>query len=560
MKRINEFPSEIISKIFTYLTFSEKKSCASTCRKWQNLILHSNFYEDLQIEGEEKFTLFNQYFQKEENKLYRNQIRRLGIKVHFRNADQANALLALPEIHPNLQELVWENATRYDIDESDTPKIVVNENIAEHWKRITSFQDRNKYFLSSKILEYGGFCNLVELRVVFVGNERSEFKCNLLIQHLSNAPKLKTLRLEHGAMSLSHLHQLHCNAQQLEALWLQDMELANVGVNEQRPLISPNNTLKELRIFDCSKEYNENMLQHMKYPNLQTLRVCFSKRCYEMYGENQLAEFVSHCPYLETYNVGMHPITPAIMGAIDASGAKLKNISITIWPEEDPLRQFKDVLKSNQKDSVHTMNTNYSYIYPFDKAKVKGTFDTLEAFPSLKNLDIASIYFPSSHHFPLSNFLRKNLHLETLRLTDWNIENSNPLKKLWNDFSSEFKTTMTIKNLILDNVHCENEEFVPLISKTCPKLSKLTIFHDFNHELCNYEFPNHSFASITVIGPHNCYYQVTTEKETKCYKFVKGVLQKTCKESPDSTNSPIFSLKYKSCKVLKIGNAYIDQP
>ncbi|KAI8639732.1 hypothetical protein BD408DRAFT_404637 [Parasitella parasitica] len=310
------------------------------------------------------------YFQEEENKPYRNQIRRLGVKVYFSNAAKAEAVLALPEIHPNLQELVWENGTPYDTDESDISKIIVNENIAEHWKRITSFQDCNNYCLSSKILEHGGLCNLVDLRVMFVGKERSEFKCNSLIQQLSNAPKLKTLKLEHGAMSLSHLHQLHCNAQQLEVLWLQDMELAYVGVNEQRLSISPSNTLKELRISRCSKEYNENMLQHMKYPNLKTLQVYFLDQFDQRYGETQLVEFVSHCPYLETYDVNIQTITPAILGAIDASGAKLKKITITIWSEEDPLRQFKDVLKSNQKDFVHTMKINYSYVSHYDEIKM----------------------------------------------------------------------------------------------------------------------------------------------------------------------------------------------
>ncbi|KAI8639451.1 hypothetical protein BD408DRAFT_435189 [Parasitella parasitica] len=551
MKLINNFPPEIISKIFTYLTFSEKKSCASTCKKWQNLILHSNFYEDLRIEKEEKFELFNQYFLEEENKPFRNQIRRLRINIYSSNA----AILALPEKYPNLQKLVLGYAT----NESNVSEIVVNEKIAEHWKRITSFDCCEKDLFSSKILESGGFCNLVDLRVVFAGKERSEFKCNSLIQQLSNAPKLKTLKLRHGAMSSSHLHQLHCNAKQLEVLWLEDMELAYVGVNEQRLSISPSNTLKELRISRCLKEYNENMLQHMKYPNLKTLQVCFSDQFDQRYGENQLVEFVSHCPYLETYDVNIQSITPAILGAIDASGAKLKKITITIWSEEDPLRQFKDVLKSNQKDFVHTMKINYSYVSHYDEIKMVKTFDALEAFPSLKDLDIQALHYYLFRDFPLGNFLRKKLHLETLKLKDWKIENPNPLKKLWNDLLSEFTAT-TIKNLVLDNVRCKTEEFVPLISKTCPELSNLTISPDYNCEFHNYEFPDHSFASITVIKPHNRYYQVTTDKETKWYLFINGTLEKTCKNSPDPEKNRIVSLKYKSCKVLKIGDAYIDQP
>ncbi|CEP16726.1 hypothetical protein [Parasitella parasitica] len=214
------------------------------------------------------------YFQ--ENKPDRDQVHRLRISPLICNASDVHGILALP-------------------------------------KRLSM-----KELLNIEILKSGEFCNLVELSVRFEGNEWSELKCSTLIQHLSNAPKLKKLGLNHGKMSLSHLHQLHCNAQQLEVLDLVDLTLAST-MEGQEQLILSSITLTELYLFECTEKYKESTLNYMEYTNLKILQVHVSPTHNEKYGEQQLIRFVSHCQYLETYSVSIHPITLENMEAIYAN-------------------------------------------------------------------------------------------------------------------------------------------------------------------------------------------------------------------------------------------------
>ncbi|CEP08167.1 hypothetical protein [Parasitella parasitica] len=567
--------NEILIKIFGYLTVPEKRTCASVCEKWRCLILGGIFYQDLQVYGEENLLLLNKHF--EENVPHRNLVQSLRASQLYARAPLVNTILALPKQFPRLREFVYEHHDS-DTYESDESKIVIDEDIAKHWQGITKFYHYDKYLVSSKLLKYGGFRNLVELGVSFGGKERSAFKCDALIQHLSNAPKLKMLKLGRGAMSLSHLHQLHCNAKQLEVLRFSDMELEPIVGDRQQPLISHSDTLKELQFLECTEEYNKSMLEHMEYPNLKILEARLRDILQGDYCEDQLVKFVSHCPHIKTYNVNIHQITPAIMNAMDASGIKLKKITITQLPYTHPLEQLKILHASDQKNSISTMTLDYSDYCGKEPLNVSTMFTLMSKFTKLKHFESFGRRLPD---FPLGEFLYKFQDMETLKLKDWGIRvGPNPLHGSIFKRKKELKTKL--KSLTLVNVTC-CEESMSFISETCPELSKLTILEQFSRDFRDIEFPNHNFESITLkkmesINNYDCnllpvamgrsnddpynhtgfHYQVTDDKGTKWYKIVGGIQEKTFfEECPKSENIRMISVKYKSCATLKLGDAYI---
>ncbi|CEP09634.1 hypothetical protein [Parasitella parasitica] len=529
--------NEVLFQIFDYLTASDKEICIRV-------------YEQL---------LFNKYFQ--EYKSRRNQVHRLRISL-YGNASHVNGILALPEQFQHLREFVYRH-NKDDRNESDISKIVIDERVAQHWQGITTFHIDDKYLVSSKLLQYGGFCNLVELGVRFGGSERSELKCNALIQYLSNAPKLKILNLDHGKMSIGHFYQLHCNAQQLEVLSFHDMDLASRDVNKQERLIASSNTLTELRLLQCSQEFNESMLGRTEYSNLKILQVHISEIHDEKYGEDQLIEFVSHCQYLQNYDVSIYPITPAIVKAMDASGIKLKELTILSLYDMNPLNQVGCLRASNQICSILKMTIDYSYYQKYKKIQFRKLFNHLKGFPNLKHLNMVVI---SDNHFPSLPFdvlLTKCRNLETLELKYWRIQIG---FKLFNRsvIIPRRKFTTKLKALVLHEV-IDSDNSIKFISTTCPGLSKLTIFPKYNGYFPNIHFPNHNFASIKVDRPDRSiyhsnayYYQVTDEKGTKWYKMLNGIQEKTFEEFPTiSEKNRMFSLTYKNCTTLQLGDTYI---
>ncbi|CEP10147.1 hypothetical protein [Parasitella parasitica] len=556
MLRLN---NEILFKIFDYLTVFDKRICVRVCKHWQFLIEGYNFYEDLNIYGSAELLIFNKYFQQDKSR--RNQVHRLQISL-FGKASHVNDILALPEQFRHLREFVYRH-DEGDTDESDISEIVIDKRVAQHWQGISKFYNYDKYFVSSELLQYGGFRNLVELGVRFGGRERSEIKCDALIQHLSNAPKLKKLNLDHGIMSLSHLHQLHYNAQQLEVLCFYDMDLVSRDVNEQGRLVASSNTLTELRLFRCTKPYTESMLDRTEYSKLKILKVCISSVHDEKYGEDQLIKLVSSCHYLENYDVNIHPITPAIMEAMDASGIQLKELTIKALPNENFLRQLESLQASNQKSSVLKMTLNFANYYENKDLEVNKLFDLIKGVSKVKRLEIVAKNYYLFPSFPLYEFLSKVRNLEILELKYWEIRlNANLFKLLAFKLCGKFKTKL--KSLVLDQVTCCDKSMW-FISETCPELSRLTISPKYSSLFPTLNFPNHSFASITVDTSSEwvyyntgCYYQVVDENGTKWYKIVGGIQEEVSRVLPKSEDIRILLLKYKSCTTLKLGYAYVQ--
>ncbi|CEP17605.1 hypothetical protein [Parasitella parasitica] len=553
--------NEILFEIFDYLTFPDKQVCIRVCKKWRHLMLGYNYYEKLDIKY---LDFLNKYFQKNESR--RNQVQCLRVWFHRTsvsyNFNGADGVLALPEQFPHLREFVLDHASE-DTNDSDFDELVIDKRVAEHWQKVTKFYNYfEKYCLSSKLLEHDGFLNLVDLKVKFWEGEfarRSESKCVALIKQISKAPKLEILKLSHGKMSQGHLDHLNRNAKKLQVLWLVDMDLASTNVNRASQTNSSSDILTELRLFNCTKEFNESMLKIMEYPNLKMLKV-YSTKLQEKYGEGELIKFVSCCQYLKNYNVNIHPITPAIMKAMDTRGIKLEELAIMSLPDADHPDQIKSLLASEQKDSVLKLELSYSDDCEKKEIKVGKTIDSLKDFPKLEQLKMIgnkTCSIDSLPRFPVDEFLKTCENLKTLELQYWKTKIGSKLVKPMSFLRSEKKFTAKLKSLVLVGVeYCDKS--MGFISETCPELSKLTITITSQHRArycCDIDFPNHSFTSITVNNLRSCYYQVTKEKETKWYKFAYQTIEEVAEDKLselEREDTKLHFLKYKSCAVLKL--------
>ncbi|CEP15316.1 hypothetical protein [Parasitella parasitica] len=518
MQTINRLPPEILLKVFSYLTFSEKLNVAITCKKWETLVLNGNLFEDFKVEGEQSFQYLTKYF--EHNKLHRSQVRRLGIVSPSYQAIEAIEIIPIPEQFPNLEELFWDNAGNYedlsenenedeDEDEDDNNEsedhelhqydTAINEENIECWKKTTKFTELDRFPISFAILKNGGFCNLVELDIDLLENLQQPLrpKYTLLIKHLTKAPKLKRLALRHSVMSLVDFDQLHCNTEQLEALCLDQMIIKETANDEQNrsglPIV---NGLIELCIYGYSKEEDEILLTNVagKYPDLKILKI-HSQTNEPVYGENLLIKIISDSPHLETYDVDIHPLTPKIMHAMDTNNLKLKAITIKLQYEEDLLMQIKNLIASNQKNSVETMKIVFSRFDYDNRIEIVEYFDFLKMFPRLKHLELNGVRDTYRHipKFPIAVFLKKFQNLETLVLKNWiiHVASVDSLLKLVSGPRNNFKTTL--RSLILDSLDYEKwekEEFLSFISKVCPKVSQLRITEPSdNYDGENYDLP-----------------------------------------------------------------------
>ncbi|KAI8646793.1 hypothetical protein BD408DRAFT_428487 [Parasitella parasitica] len=251
--------------------------------------------------------------------------------------------LAKPKQPHKLEELIWDNSEHDNEadDEVDKYEIVVNEQNAKHCENITNFQELDNCPLSTALLKNNGLCNLIELDIDFL-HDRDQ------------AHNLKILKLHRGAMELNDINQLHLNAQKLETLCLNDMQVDFSADEERTPpaALAAENRLKELQISNYTKRCNENLLLHVagKYPDLKTLTIHHKKDDDESYteelGEDSLAKF-AYSPCLETYDVDIYPITPVILKAMDASGAKLRTITRIECDYPGPLMKFVSGRKAN---------------------------------------------------------------------------------------------------------------------------------------------------------------------------------------------------------------------
>ncbi|CEP13494.1 hypothetical protein [Parasitella parasitica] len=576
---MESLPYENLVHIFSHLTFSEKRNLASTCKKWHALIMNSYLlYTDFQIHNELNYSLFKNYFLQKSNN--NQDVRNLYLSFTYIETAE---LLALLEHFPKLQELDWEDHVDIDLD-------LVNEENAKYWRKITRFTETGHVPLSTKILQYNGFCNLIELDVNFHGSD----DCDLLVQQLSKAPKLAVLTFRNGEMFLSDLAQLQQNTPNLESLELYEMELMeasddNDDVDEtattssgssmtERRInatnVATSNKLKQVEINDYTIDRYRGFLAYvaLNYKNLETLTIHRDKNSEEAFlsrtNPAHLIAIASNCPRLVSYDVDIHPITAAVLKEMDLNGIRMKRMRISPYRNSLLTQQIKDILESDQKNFIETMVIDCSCpsFFPSKHTDSKKDdiskrrselFASLQKFPKLKHVEMIGKYNCQGHllaDFPFDELLKPlNEHLKIIKLVNWNMSLA-----AVNDRRFEAKK---LRDLILVdvNINNANEKVMPFVSKTCQNLSKLTIKRTIQHDKTYMiECPGHRFTCITLnwkaIEGRQYYYNVN---KNVWYTVDDGVLQTTCSEPPESVEHPTVSLDYSSCTSLRIGNAYV---
>ncbi|CEP09355.1 hypothetical protein [Parasitella parasitica] len=291
------------------------------------------------------------------------QVRCLNISAYGTKALEALALL---EQFPNLKELTWDHTDEGGFENENEDEGEDEDEDEEEFNRYT-FLGKNA--LSTALLKNGAFGSLIELDINFLGDPSAYSfpKCKSSIWQLPNAPNLKKLKLHH-----------YVNMYDLD--------------DEDQSLLVSVNGLKELEI-SYYQRHCTNLLEQIieRYPNLKTLKVNYKKsddlespdEYEEAYAQSQLMKIAARIPHLETYDF------------------------------DDPLSAIKDLVESNQKDSVETLKIDFSAMWDIKELNIMEIFKELQRFPKLKNLEMKDVY--DNHEqvfisFSVHQFLKKFQH------------------------------------------------------------------------------------------------------------------------------------------------------
>ncbi|KAK4509109.1 uncharacterized protein ATC70_007459 [Mucor velutinosus] len=539
---MDRLPLEIYNQITSYLTYNEKRKLLLVCRYWHSMIKNGNLFNSFGIKGPRKFEAAALFF--DENASHRKQVRSLRLTKPEANLDY---VLTVPERFPWIKDFVWAHygAHQHEIAAITHTKVY-------HWSNLTSFEEVNRYPLSTDILKHGGFGNLTKLTISF---HFSGASCSALVQQLVNAPKLKYIDFASPNMALADLKQLHLNVPQLEILhlsgvvqeeddFLQGHGLETVSIAGHLATLWMRNMNLARGGFGLTNAWMAYMAA--KYRQLDSLTIdgVGMTRGRQDYYESRLTDIAAECRGLTTYKVNLFPLTSRIVSAMDSNQVKLKRVDLTGDSTEN---QIQHLLNSQQCQSLETITMDNMQLAPHV------LFNALEGFTKLKHVEIG---YKHRQSVSLDVVLQKLRYLETLKLSTWHI---------WLDRHAVATFQTKLRSLVLEksDIDTANGDVMSFLASTCPDLSKLSIqgqVQDNNNSntVFRVEFPQHYFTSIKLDIFGNEYYRVNNQRQATWYQFSgRKLLASHQDDQAIPKDQPHVSIVYKGSANLNIGGTDI---
>lgn len=209
---MNNLPTEIIVKITSFLTLSDKPNMARICKHLHQAISESTLYSDLVLKDQVTFGKATELCDK----------RNFGHQVHHLTFGMmqydVELLSRLPTMFKHLQSLEIQGIT-----------MMGNEHFqgAKDWNRVEKLVDTIAGKVSIRMLELLTF---ERLRVLDVGWPSEYFRgiqcydmTKQLIQAIKNAPSLETLNVKNSVIKIADVEDLHARATKLKHLILNDV-------------------------------------------------------------------------------------------------------------------------------------------------------------------------------------------------------------------------------------------------------------------------------------------------------------------------------------------------
>ncbi|RCI05617.1 hypothetical protein CU098_008517 [Rhizopus stolonifer] len=548
---MNKIPVEVFCQITSYLTYSEKQKLLLICHYWHDIIKNTNLFHSFSVKGRRKFEAAIANFKT--HILYQRQVKSLRLT---RPEVQLHELLELPVLFPYLSHLTWQ-----DYSNQDYANIELGKSQIQHWQKLKSFEEINRFAFSLSLLREGLFTSLVQIKINFFMGYNN---CNDLFDYLPHAPNLKRLDLICISITLELMEKLHTNASQLDTLFLTDVLQASSGFDtayetEQQQLaeIDQSDTvdmqvrktqpaiyLQKLRLKQFRLENDDLGLESRwmtyisnKYTQLKhlTIYALGAGRSYQPYYEQKLGSIVSSLSQLESYDVNLYPLTKHILIPMDQSSTTLKKVNLL----DDISIQLSTLVESQQKEYIETITLRSDLLN-------SEIFVMLEQFSQLRRLTIeSSSKLNDGFTVPLDTVLQGLTQLEELTLLYCNITLDRPVV---NPEKSKLKS-LVMERAMMMNVSIDIMSF---IAQTCPFISELVIqgkVKETGHGPLQVHFPEQYFRSIKLYILGNQFYKVSNGSQVMWYTFCGKTL---LSEQIEHKDQFYVSIAYKGASCLKI--------
>lgn len=426
------------------------------------------------------------------DELYYRQVHQLNIA---KSEIDFPTLLQLPSLFPHLEELKWED---YSNDQINIENITEDlQKQLEHWKKIKSITETNRYLYTPLILKIGSLPMLTKLNI------NLHFQHTELFQYLDHAPNLNHFDITNISLSLRQIELLHEKLPKLEVLCLAaltqitDESDSDLLANIQPALKLHTLYLDRVYFSGASSGVEREWLKYisLKYTNMINFTVTgVGMGNPQPYYETGLIWIAEKCIKIQNYLIKIYPLTPAILATMDASGTKLKTVVLGL--EGIGYDQLEDISNSGQKDCINNIS-----LTSFDRGD--SIFQALQSFSQLKELTISS-----NKDITLNTSLKQLPQLERLTLSSMNIINLSDTEII----------PLKLKSLVLDRVFVDtNEAVFGFLAASAPLLSKLSIrgqVLDRNSGPLNVHFPSHYFEYIKVSILGDTFYRLDNDSRT----------------------------------------------
>ncbi|KAI8048353.1 uncharacterized protein B0P05DRAFT_592332 [Gilbertella persicaria] len=217
---MDRLPAEILTFIVNQLTFREKITCITVCRRWYKAFQRCHLFEVLKCRYS---------FSQKLTKLQENNVAHQVTQLHLNTLSLDPGLVStMMHVLPNMRSLTLTNhysrySTKYDC--SILPKHT------EYWSKIQSICEHASGFsvatallqsvcLTHLTLLQVEYCRNMYKRLYMSNNNKEDQKMACLIHGLKNAPHLETLHLSNICFPFSLLEILHKNTPRLRTLCL----------------------------------------------------------------------------------------------------------------------------------------------------------------------------------------------------------------------------------------------------------------------------------------------------------------------------------------------------
>jgi hypothetical protein len=390
---MDKLPDELLSNIFAYLHFCEKRECMLVCHLWLNVIRPMALSETVHITEGNAIRILNQFLDPQIS----NKAQIKDLVIHFAGLNE-EVLDVYQKCFPKVRSLYIQDCYYNTRSESPSEQHTQRKNILMSWIAKFEVLELCGSFPLEKCLLAGGIYSALKKLVVMPKNRMG-------IDILANTPNLISLTLGNIIVSTSYLEKIHSNLLFLKSLELENISLEPPDALEAiSELVTPSEIVTTLFITTRHDDVNKEtglILQCLryirrKYTNLVEFRFLIgslepvSNLNEQRIFSNEMLPLIKHIgSKARLVEIDCSSMLPHLLELMNSSGFQAKCLKLTSTYGNSKL-PYSVFLNTHSFIRELTINVDSSRWSPF--------FPSL--MPSIKTLTIKG-----NHNFLYHRFI-----------------------------------------------------------------------------------------------------------------------------------------------------------